>query len=85
MQILSPDYREMLALLFFFQSCLAINMNQKGLPYSISNPNGIYSTDMETNINGKVEHFDVYGEVRTKFTQVYWTYNNLVNLPPELV
>ena len=32
-----------------------------------------------------VEHFDVYGEVRTKYSQVYWTRNTPINLPKSLI
>ena len=32
-----------------------------------------------------MEHFDVYGEVHTKYSQVYWTRNTAINLPPSLV
>ena len=39
----------------------------------------------QSNVEGKVEHFDVYGEVQTSYSQVYWTRNNPINLPPELV
>ena len=39
----------------------------------------------QVNVEGKVEHFDVYGEVQTSYSQVYWTRNNPINLPPELV
>eukprot|EP00756_Hemistasia_phaeocysticola_P029881 Hpha_TRINITY_DN16259_c2_g9::TRINITY_DN16259_c2_g9_i1::g.16440::m.16440 len=69
-------------------------MNAGGHPYWISNPPGstkdwvgtpgTYSTDFESN-HGKVEHFDVYGEVHTKYSQVYWTRNAPINLPPALV
>ena len=51
-----------------------------GVPYAISNPQdstanwqgtpGTYSTDFETNVEGTVEHFDVYGEVQTLYSQV---------------
>jgi len=74
---------------------LCTNMNQGGVPYAISNPPGStpnwhgtpgrYSTDFESNVVGKVEHFDVYGEVRTMYSQVYWTRNTPINLPPEIV
>ncbi|CAE7423852.1 unnamed protein product [Symbiodinium natans] len=37
------------------------------------------------NVKGKVEHFDVYGEVRTRYSQVYWTRNAPINLPKDLV
>jgi hypothetical protein len=70
-------------------------MNYGGVPYQISNPEGstsnwkgtpgVYSTDFTTNVEGKVEYFDVYGEVRTQYSQVYWTRNNPINLPPALV
>ena len=46
---------------------------------------GNYATDFESNVIGKVEHFDVYGEVQTRYSQVYWTRNNPINLPSELV
>ena len=55
-------------------------MNQGGVPYAISNtpgstPNwvgtpGTYSTDFEANVEGPVDHFDVYGEVQTMYSQV---------------
>jgi len=70
-------------------------MNKGGIPYTISNPPGStkgwigrpghYSTNFNTNVKGTVEHFDVYGEVRTKYSQVYWTRNNPIDLAPELV
>jgi hypothetical protein len=70
-------------------------MNYGGVPYAISNPpgstkswvgtSGDYSTNFNTNIQGPVDHFDVYGEVQTKYSQVYWTRNTPVDLPPELV
>ena len=71
-----------------FEGISAKIMNQGGVPYAISNPansGGVYSTDFGENQNGKVEHFDVYGEVQTMYSQVYWTRNNPINLPPELV
>jgi hypothetical protein len=64
------------------------NMNEGGVPYGISNPAPgapAYSTNFQTNVDGPVEHFDVYGEVRTSYSQVYWTRNAPVALPPELV
>ena len=71
------------------------NMNQGGVPYAISNPPGStehwegtpgsYSTEFERNVEGPVEHFDVYGEVQTLYSQVYWTRNSPVDLPPSLV
>merc|ERR1719309_1224687 len=74
---------------------LGINMNQGGVPYAISNPPGstsnwqgtpgTYSTEFENNVAGNVEHFDVYGEVKTMYSQVYWTRNNPIDLPAEIV
>eukprot|EP01083_Nonionella_stella_P139701 426715_1 len=71
------------------------NMNRGGVPYGYSNPpgstqnwngtKGSYSTQFNSNVEGKVEHFDVYGEVRTNYSQVYWTRNLPINLPPDLV
>ena len=76
----------LLILLLCFQASKATNMNLNGLPYQISNALGPFSTDLEAMSNGqKVEHFDVYGEVRTLFSQVYWTLNNPIHLPPALV
>eukprot|EP00092_Neocalanus_flemingeri_P016158 GFUD01017488.1.p1 GENE.GFUD01017488.1~~GFUD01017488.1.p1 ORF type:complete len:796 (-),score=158.21 GFUD01017488.1:53-2440(-) len=87
-------------LLLFLTTCylhgaFGANMNQGGVPYAISNPpgstpdwqgtQGTYSTDFESNVAGKVGHFDVYGEVQTKYSQVYWTRNNPIDLPPEIV
>lgn len=70
-------------------------MNAGGIPYKISNPPGstrtwsghpgTYSTNFHYNVKGSVEYFDVYGEVRTRYSQVYWTRNAPINLPPELV
>merc|ERR1719183_195726 len=70
-------------------------MNAGGVPYEISNPPGStptwkgqagdYSTNFRYNVKGPVEYFDVYGEVRTRYSQVYWTRNAPINLPPELV
>ena len=39
----------------------------------------------EHNVKGTVEHFDVYGEVRTDYSEVYWTRNLPIDLPPALV
>jgi len=36
-------------------------------------------------LEGPVDHFDVYGEVQTVYSQVYWTRNLPIDLPPELV
>ena len=71
------------------------NMNEGGVPYAISNPPGstpgwkgtpgTYSTAFTENVEGKVDFFDVYGEVRTKYSEVYWTRNLPIDLPPKLV
>jgi hypothetical protein len=65
-------------------------MNAGGVKYAISNgapgSSPAYSTDFEHNAGGpKTEHFDVYGEVRTRYSQVYWTRNTPINLPADLV
>lgn len=70
-------------------------MNKGGIPYKISNPPGStanwrgtpgkYSTEFTKNVRGSVEYFDVYGEVQTQYSQVYWTRNDPVPLPPALV
>ncbi len=76
----------MLALALVAAARLA-NMNEGGVPYRISNPSSDvpgYSTDFQQNA-GPVDSFDVYGEVRTAYSQVYWTRNDPVPLPPELV
>ena len=92
-------YDAMLLSFTFSFSLLALasaaNMNNGGVPYTISNPPGStdgwhghagkYSTSFEDNIEGKVEHFDVYGEVHTRYSQVYWTRNTPIDLPPALV
>ena len=46
---------------------------------------GDYSAEFESNVAGTVEHFDVYGEVQTMYSQVYWTRNAPIALPPEIV
>ena len=49
---------------------------------------GDYSTEFESNVatgGGAVDHFDVYGEVRTMYSQVYWTRNAPIALPPDIV
>ena len=55
-------------------------MNAGGVPYMISNPPdstknwngtpGKYSTNFNLNVKGPVEHFDVYGQVQTQYSQV---------------
>ena len=76
----------LLSLLLFFQASKATNMNHNGLPYQISNSIRPFSTNLEATSSGqKVEHFDVYGEVKTLFSQVYWSLNNPIHLPPALV
>lgn len=71
-------------------------MNAGGVPYQISNPQGStkdwkgvpgqYDTNFNTNAGPlETDFFDVYGEVQTKYSQVYWTRNAPVALPPALV
>ena len=74
-------------LLLFFGVARGAVMNAGGVPYAISNPaaDGEYSLDFEENVKGRVEHFDVYGEVQTGYSQVYWTRNAPISLPPALV
>eukprot|EP00040_Diaphanoeca_grandis_P032470 m.196795 g.196795 ORF g.196795 m.196795 type:complete len:870 (+) comp32636_c0_seq1:40-2649(+) len=70
-------------------------MNDGGVPYQISNSQGstsnwkgtpgTYDTNFHTNAKGPTEYFDVYGEVQTKYSQVYWTRNSPVQLPQVLV
>lgn len=74
-------------------------MNEGGIPYQISNKPllseeqdveaQIYQTDFEQHPDGAggapVEHFDVYGEVQTMYSQVYWTRNEPIALPDALV
>ena len=89
----------MLALLAAFSAYSAPsappNMNDGSVPYAISNPPGstadwtgtpgTYSTQYTANVAGPVEHFDVYGRVETRYSEVYWTRNAPIPLPPALV
>ena len=46
------------------------NMNVGGVPYDVANRVGQeYSTNFQENVKNKVEYFDVYGEVRTRYSQ----------------
>ena len=63
--------------IFFY--LINANMNNGGIPYQISNSDGEYSTDFTD------EYFDVYGEVRTRYSQVYWTRNDPIALPLNIV
>lgn len=81
----------------FAVTCTAVQdvMNAGGVPYKISNPPGStnnwvgtpgnYSTNFNENVKGPVEYFDVYGEVQTQYSQVYWTRNAPIDLPASLV
>ena len=70
----------LLKILLIARLCNGKIMNSGGVPYAISNPPGstanwhgtpgTYATDFETNVQGNVEHFDVYGEVQTRYSQV---------------
>ena len=75
--------------LLYLHHAQARVMNAGGVPYRISNPDSAaaapYSTDFEANVAGPVEHFDMYGEVRTIYSQTYWTRNAPIPLPEELV
>ena len=57
-----------------------------GVPYRISTETapGAYDTDFTANAGGPGEWFEVYGEVQTRYSQVYWTRNAPVPLPPDL-
>jgi len=57
-------------------------MNDGGVPYSIGNPVG---DDYKADFSGLGEYFDVYGIVKTRYSQVYWTRNDPVPLPKEIV
>jgi hypothetical protein len=61
-------------------SLAVANMNVGGIPYTISNPShhGKYSTEFTQ------EYFDVYSEIRTRYSEVYWTRNDPVPLPKEI-
>merc|ERR1719409_1379898 len=69
-------------------------MNSGGVPYLISNTPGSnkwwkgqaghYDTNFNVNVKGPVDYFDVYGEVQTKYSQVYWTRNAPIELPAAL-
>ena len=62
-------------------------MNAGGVPYRISTETapGAYDTDFTANAGGPVEWFEVYGEVQTRYSQVYWTRNAPIELPKEIV
>ena len=46
------------------------NMNVGGVPYDVANRvSQEYSTNFQENVKNKVEYFDVYGEVRTRYSQ----------------
>ena len=68
--------------------CVVIgtNMNTGGVPYNISNADSsAYPLDFVRSVEGRVEFFDVYGEVQTRYSQVYWTRNAPIDLPLALV
>ena len=46
------------------------NSNAPGSTSDWQGTPGSYSTNFQNNIDGKVEHFDVYGEVQTIYSQV---------------
>lgn len=59
-------------------------MNAGGVPYAIGNPapTGTYSTEFEKE---SPQYFDVYAEVQTRYSQVYWTNSGPLPLPQEIV
>ena len=59
-------------------------MNAGGVPYTISNPapEGHFSTEFA---NESPEYFDVYAEVKTRYSQVYWTRSPNLPLPKDIV
>lgn len=60
------------------------NMNEGGIPYVISNPSshGKYSTEFS---DESPEYFDVYGQIQTRYSQVYWILNDPIPLPSDIV
>ena len=50
------------------------NSNAPGSTSDWHGTPGSYSTNFQNNIDGKVEHFDVYGEVQTIYSQVNLSY-----------
>ena len=50
-------------------------------PYRIANP----APNTSEVRRHRGEFFDVYGEVQTRYSQVYWTRNAPIALPPALV
>ena len=58
---------------------------RRPLPHLERDPPARMSYDFTSNAGGPVEWFDVYGEVNTRYSQVYWTRNDPVPLPPALV
>ena len=59
-------------------------MNAGGVPYTISNPapEGHFSTEFA---DESPEFFDVYAEVKTRYSQVYWTRSKNLPLPKDIV
>ena len=55
-------------------------MNAGGVPYTISNPapEGHFSTEFA---DESPEFFDVYAEVKTRYSQVYWTRSRTCRCP----
>ena len=61
-------------------------MNAGGIPYSISNPDPANPTAYKANFEDlSMEYFDVYGKVETRYSQVYWTRNDPVALPADII
>lgn len=71
---------------FYAIICLAFLslsvMNDGGIPYSIGNGLGsAYKADFSE----LGDYFDVYGKVQTQYSEVYWTRNDPVPLPKDIV
>jgi hypothetical protein len=59
------------------------NMNNGGIEYQImNNQGGKYSTEFTSE---SPEYFDVYGEIQTRYSQVYWIKNDPIPLPDDIV
>merc|ERR1719410_884550 len=67
---------------YFFVSLALGVMNDRGVPYSIDNGVG---DGYKADFSGLGDYFDVYGEVKTRYSQVYWTRNDPVPLPDDIV
>jgi len=72
-----------LYVLFFVLAVASGNMNNGGIEYQImNNQGGAYSTDFTSE---SPEYFDVYGEIQTRYSQVYWIKSDPIPLPDDIV